>query len=71
MTAVQEAAIAVLYWLLTHLLCCRDANRVNEEWFSDMDAVRAAVGMVDEAPEPSGSSDKVGCCSCCMISSCR
>ncbi|WIA08252.1 hypothetical protein OEZ85_007696 [Tetradesmus obliquus] len=38
-----------------------DANRVNEEWFSDMDAVRAAVGMVDEAPEPTGSSDK------CMI----
>jgi hypothetical protein len=24
-----------------------------------MDAVRAAVGMVDEAPEPQGSSDKV------------
>jgi hypothetical protein len=25
-----------------------------------MDKVRAAVGMVDEAPEPSGSTDKVG-----------
>jgi len=38
---------------------CRDANRVNEEWFTDMDKVRAAVGMVDEAPEPPGSTDKV------------
>eukprot|EP00879_Flechtneria_rotunda_P014450 GHRR01015099.1.p1 GENE.GHRR01015099.1~~GHRR01015099.1.p1 ORF type:complete len:471 (+),score=115.95 GHRR01015099.1:168-1580(+) len=38
-----------------------DAARVNEEWFSDMDAVRAAVGMVDEAPDPPGTSNK------CMI----
>jgi hypothetical protein len=32
---------------------------VNEEWFTDMDKVRAAVGMVDEAPEPAGSTEKV------------
>lgn len=38
---------------------CRDANRVNEEWFTDMEKVRAAVGMVDEAPEPPGTTDKV------------
>jgi hypothetical protein len=42
-----------------HYCSCRDANRVNEEWFTDMDKVRAAVGMVDEAPEPSGNTDKV------------
>jgi hypothetical protein len=41
------------------LSACRDANRVNEEWFTDMDKVRAAVGMVDEAPEPEGSTEKV------------
>lgn len=38
---------------------CRDANRVNEEWFTDMEKVRAAVGMVDEAPEPEDTSVKV------------
>lgn len=40
-------------------LTCRDPNRVNEEWFSDNDRVRAAIGMVDEAPDPPGTSDKV------------
>lgn len=43
-------------------ICCRDANRVNEEWFTDMDKVRESVGMVDEAPEPPGSTDKVRHC---------
>eukprot|EP00877_Chromochloris_zofingiensis_P011452 jgi/Chrzof1/6560/Cz19g01030.t1 len=28
-----------------------DANRVNEEWFSDVDAVQASVGITEEAPE--------------------
>jgi hypothetical protein len=38
---------------------CRDANRVNEEWFADMEGVKAAVGMFDEQPDPPGSQDKV------------
>jgi len=38
---------------------CRDANRVNEEWFADMEGVKAAVGMMDEQPDPPGSQDKV------------
>jgi hypothetical protein len=35
---------------------------VNEEWFYDNERVRAAVGMVDEAPDPPGTSDKVCVC---------
>eukprot|EP00955_Chlamydomonas_euryale_P099704 365237-Chlamydomonas_euryale.AAC.3 len=31
----------------------RDVNRVHEEWFSDMDAVREDVGIQDPAAEPS------------------
>ena len=27
---------------------CRDADRVNEEWWSDMDAVRRKVGLLDD-----------------------
>lgn len=38
---------------------CRDANRVNEEWFTDEDSVRRTVGLLDEAPQPS-TSGKVG-----------
>eukprot|EP00775_Hariotina_reticulata_P011699 gene11699-11843_t len=38
-----------------------DANRVNEEWFADMEGVKAAVGMIDEQPDPPGTLDK------CMI----
>lgn len=44
-----------------------DANRVNEEWFSDMDAVRKAVGLMREekrsAPATSGR-DKKTCQIC-------
>ncbi len=41
----------------TSALLCRDVNKVHDEWFSDMDAVRLAVGLVDDAPAagPSGS----------------
>lgn len=62
--AVQERSTAALICVPIRqhaklCMCCRDANRVNEEWFTDMDKVRAAVGMVDEAPEPTGSTEKV------------
>ena len=33
----------------------RDVNRVNEEWFSDMDAVRRKVGISEEQPVASTS----------------
>lgn len=51
--------LQLIHRVLLPLSACRDANRVNEEWFTDMDKVRAAVGMVDEAPEPEGSTEKV------------
>mmetsp|Transcript_12046 Transcript_12046/g.25888 ORF Transcript_12046/g.25888 Transcript_12046/m.25888 type:complete len:532 (+) Transcript_12046:91-1686(+) len=38
-----------------------DRNRTNEEWFSDMDGVRESVGIVDDAPSPSGTEEQ------CMI----
>ncbi len=41
-------------------MLCRDPNRVNEEWFQDVDAVRAAVGIIDEAPASTSTSEKVG-----------
>lgn len=31
----------------------RDPNRVHEEWFSDVDAVRASLGLVDPPAESS------------------
>ena len=34
---------------------CRDAGRVNEEWWTDMDAVRGKVGLAEDQPEPSTS----------------
>ena len=34
---------------------CRDAGRVNEEWWTDMDAVRSKVGLAEDQPEPSTS----------------
>ena len=35
-------------------------NRVNEEWFSDVDAVRKAVGLLEEAaPETPSTTSKV------------
>jgi ariadne-1 len=42
-----------------------DANRVNEEWFSDVEAVRRAVGLLEEpAPETPTATRKVRvfCC---------
>lgn len=33
----------------------RDANRVIEEWFADMDTVRRKVGLMDDPPEASTS----------------
>lgn len=33
----------------------RDVNRVNEEWFSDMDGVRRKVGLMEEQPAASTS----------------
>ncbi len=57
--ADMMAHLSVLCIDSLYLHVYRDANRVNEEWFSDMDAVRAAVGMVDEAADPPGTSDKV------------
>jgi hypothetical protein len=44
----------------------RDVNRVNEEWFSDVEAVRKAVGILEEpAPEGPGESSKVGASGWC------
>ena len=38
----------------------RDVNRVNEEWFSDVEAVRKAVGVLEEpAPDKTGPTGKV------------
>ena len=35
-------------------------NRVNEEWFADVEAVRKAVGILEEpAPEAPGDTSKV------------
>ncbi|KIY99470.1 putative E3 ubiquitin-protein ligase ARI7 [Monoraphidium neglectum] len=43
-----------------------DVNRVNEEWFSDVEAVRKAVGILEEpAPEGPGESSKVGASGWC------
>lgn len=43
-------------------LCCanRDPNRANEEWFGDVDAVRASLGIVEPAPPSTSGRDKVG-----------
>ena len=41
------------------LLGCRDVNRVNEEWFADMDAVRGKVGLSEQTDaEPAARSNK-------------
>ncbi len=40
--------------LLPMLCLCRDMDRAQEAWFADTDAVRAAVGLQDEAPPPQG-----------------
>lgn len=40
---------------MTLLLLCRDANRVNEEWFADEDSVRRKVGLLEDVPEASTS----------------
>ena len=39
-----------------HFAPCRDVNRVNEEWFTDMDGLREKVGLLDEQPSGSGRS---------------
>ena len=40
---------------------CRDINRVNEEWFADMDAVRDKVGLQDSFTSlPSTTPGQVG-----------
>ena len=44
---------------LSTLRQCRDANRVNEEWFTDMDAVRSKVGLVDDPPGETSTSGQV------------
>ena len=44
---------------MTCLLLCRDANRLNEEWFADEESVRSKVGLLDDAPVAS-TSGKVG-----------
>jgi hypothetical protein len=38
----------------------RDVNRVHEEWFSDVEAVRKAVGLLEEpAPDTAEATSKV------------
>ncbi|KAG1674307.1 hypothetical protein FOA52_013496 [Chlamydomonas sp. UWO 241] len=39
-----------------------DVNRVHEEWFSDMDAVRKAVGVQDPAPESTSAEERCSIC---------
>lgn len=39
-----------------------DVNRVHEEWFSDMDSVKAAVGIVEEPTMSSGTEERCGIC---------
>jgi hypothetical protein len=38
---------------------CRDSSRVNEEWFTDTEAVQASVGIVDSAAPVTDNSSKV------------
>jgi hypothetical protein len=38
---------------------CRDASRVNDEWFSDTDGIRAAVGLIDAQARPTQGEGKV------------
>ena len=46
------------------LPCGRDVNRVNEEWFADMDAVRGKVGLAEQGDDlPSRPAKKKVCCS--------
>ena len=37
-------------------MLCRDVNRAHEEWFSNMDDVKASIGLADDSqPGPSSS----------------
>ena len=63
---------------MTCLLLCRDANRVNEEWFADEESVRSKVGLLDDAPVastsgkvgPKVSATEQGCC-CVLRTACN
>ena len=50
-----ESAARRLGSVAETLRALRDVNRVNEEWFSDMDAVRRKVGILEEQPVASTS----------------
>lgn len=46
--------------------CKWDANRANEEWFTDMDGVRDRIGLLEEAPQTTKGNEEKEVCSICF-----